>query len=135
MNSIKYRSFLDLFYLFYNHIRRSHFVKSGRYQTELIDESCYYAQLAQLTVILNEIFESILHYKCADEDIIPSIVLQKCPSKRLVPAYYEIIDKPIDLIMIKNKLDNAEYLSFDLFEEDLVLLFTNAIVSISIRLH
>ncbi len=81
-----------------------------------------------MTLILNEIFDLILHYKCLNEDITPSIVLQKCPSKRLVPAYYEIISKPIDLIMIKTKLDNGEYLSFDLFEQDLALLFKNAIV-------
>jgi hypothetical protein len=30
--------------------------------------------------------------------------------------------------MIKTKLDNGEYLSFDLFEQDLALLFKNAIV-------
>jgi len=42
--------------------------------------------------------------------------------------YYEIISKPIDLTIIRNKLDNGEYFSYDLFEQDLLLLFTNAIV-------
>jgi hypothetical protein len=42
--------------------------------------------------------------------------------------YYELILKPIDLTIIQNKLDNGEYLSYDLFEQDLLLLFKNAIV-------
>ena len=121
--------FSEIFALFYNHIRRSHFAKSGRYQSELIDDQCYYAQLAQLTLILSEIFDLLIHYKCPHADIIPSNVLKKCPSKRLVPAYYEIIREPIDLTMIRNKLDHGEYSSFDLFEDDLALLFQNAIVS------
>ncbi len=75
-----------------------------------------------------------MNYKCINGDTIPSIVspsdvLNKCPSKRLFPVYYEIITKPIDLTMIKNKLDNGEYLSFDLFEQDFSLLFKNAIVN------
>ncbi|CAF1484599.1 unnamed protein product, partial [Rotaria magnacalcarata] len=117
----------DLFYLFYNHIRRSNFMKTGRHYTELIDQTCYYAQLAQLTLILNEIFELISNHKCTNIDMTPSIVLKKCPSKRLFPAYYEIITKPIDLTMIRNKLDNGEYPSFHSFEQDLLLLFKNAI--------
>jgi hypothetical protein len=119
-----------MFYLFYNHIRRSHFVKTGQYRTELIDNTCYYAQLAQLTLVLNEIFELISHYKCQNSDVTPSQALKKCPLKRLYPAYYEIITKPIDLTLIRNKLDNGEYLSFHLFEQDLLLLFKNAIVNI-----
>jgi hypothetical protein len=71
----------------------------------------------------------IVNYKCVNEDTTPSNVIKKCPSKRLFPAYYEIITRPIDLIMIKNKLENGEYSSFDLFEQDLLLLFKNAIVS------
>ncbi|CAF4678508.1 unnamed protein product [Rotaria sp. Silwood1] len=117
----------DMFYLFYNHIRRSHFAKTGRHHYELIDQTCYYAQLAQLTLILNEIFELISYYKCINENITPSKVLKKCPSKRLFPAYYEIITKPIDLIMIRNKLDTGEYSSFQIFEQDLLVLFKNAI--------
>ena len=42
--------------------------------------------------------------------------------------YYEIISKPIDLTIIRNKLDNGEYFSYDLFEQDFLVLFTNAIV-------
>lgn len=43
--------------------------------------------------------------------------------------YYEIILKPIDLTSIRNKLDNGDYFSYHLFEQDLLLLFNNAIVS------
>ncbi|CAF0970907.1 unnamed protein product [Adineta steineri] len=117
----------EMFYLFYNHIRRSHFVKTGRHNSELIDDTCYYAQLAQLNLILNEIFDLILYHRGRTRDIIPANALKKCPSKRLYPAYYQIITKPIDLKRIRNKLDNGEYLSFELFELDLLLLFNNAI--------
>lgn len=119
-----------MFYQFYNHIRRSHFVKCGQHYHELIDDTCYYAQLAQLTLILNELFELISTYKYVNKDVNPSAVLRKCPSKRLFPAYYEIITKPIDLTMIRTKLENGEYSSFDTFENDLLLLFNNAIVNI-----
>jgi hypothetical protein len=114
--------------LFYNHIRRSHFAKIGRCSFELIDKTCYYAQLAQLTFILNEIFELLLNYKCNNSDIYPTNALKKCPLKRLFPMYYELILIPIDLTIIRNKLDSGEYLSYDLFEQDLLLLFNNAIV-------
>lgn len=82
-----------------------------------------------MTLIFNDIFDLIVHYRCANEPVTPSTILQKCPSKRLVPAYYEIITKPIDLTIIRNKLDNGEYTSFEAFEQDLVLLFQNAAVS------
>ena len=43
--------------------------------------------------------------------------------------YYELISKPIDLTLIEQKLDHGEYFSYSSFEEDLLLLFHNAIVS------
>jgi hypothetical protein len=46
--------------------------------------------------------------------------------------YYEIILKPIDLTIIRTKLDNGDYFSYQTFEEDLLLLFTNAIVGVNI---
>ncbi|UJR22985.1 hypothetical protein I4U23_026012 [Adineta vaga] len=117
----------DLLNVFYNHIRRSHFGKTGQYYLELIDKTCYYAQLAQLTLILNDMFELLLNFKCYNSDIHPSNALKKCPLKRLFPMYYEIISKPIDLSIIRNKLDNGEYFSYESFEHDFLLLFTNAI--------
>lgn len=81
-------------------------------------------------MILDEIFELVSTYRCTEKEVTPSVVLKKCPSRRLFPAYYEIITKPIDLTMIRNKLDNGEYFSFQLFEQDLLLLFKNAIVCI-----
>ena len=123
MNSI-----LDIFYLFYNHIRRSHFAKTRRYRRELIDNTCYYAQLAQLTLVLNDLFDLVSNYKSINRDVNPTRVLKTCPSKRLFPVYYDIITQPIDLTMIRIKLDNGEYSSFHLFEQDLLLLFKNAIV-------
>ncbi len=69
-----------------------------------------------------------MNYKCQNSDIYPSNALKKCPLKRLFPMYYEIILKPIDLTIIRTKLDNGDYFSYQSFEQDLLLLFTNAIV-------
>ena len=121
-------SFVDLFGFMYNHLRRSHYAKSGQCSVELINENCSYTQVAQLTYILQEMFDFLLNYKCQQSDIYPSNALKKCPLKRLFPMYYEIITKPIDLTMIHNKFDHGEYLSFHSFEQDLLLLFTNASV-------
>ena len=130
-SSLNASSFLvEIFYLFYNHIRRSHFAKTGRIHTELIDDQCSYAQLAQLALILNEMFEMLINYRCSSEVPIPANALRKCPQKRLFPAYYEIIEKPIDLALMRNRIDQGDYLSFDLFEQDFLLLVKNAIVSI-----
>lgn len=127
-------SFVELFYLFYNHVRRSHFAKTGQIRRELIDDQCYYAQLAQLALVLNEIFDLVLNYRCDNEITVPSIALKKCPSKRLYPVYYEIISRPIDLSMMRNRIDQGEYSSFESFEEDFLLLIQNAIVSRSLRI-
>jgi hypothetical protein len=122
------RVHLELLCFFVNHIRRSQFAKLAYCSTELVDDSCRYAQLAQLTYILNQLFESILTYKCHKSDVYPSNALKKCPSKHLFPIYYELIRQPIDLTRIRQKLDAGEYLSYQSFENDLVLLFVNAIV-------
>ncbi|CAF1362506.1 unnamed protein product, partial [Adineta ricciae] len=112
--SISHRDFL---YLFANHIRRSHFGKTGQYYLELVNQTCYYAQLAQLTLVLKDMFELLLNYKCHNGDVYPSNALKKCPLKRLFPMYYEIISKPIDLSIIHSKLDNGEYLTYASFEQ------------------
>ena len=96
---------------------------------ELIDPISYHAHMAQLTYVLNELFEAVLDFKCPISDVHPSTALKKCPLKRLFPMYYELISKPIDLTLIRHKLDQGEYLSYDCFEQDLLLLFNNAIVS------
>ncbi|CAF0872161.1 unnamed protein product [Didymodactylos carnosus] len=124
ISTIKHK---DMFHLFYNFIRRTHFIKSGRGYEALIDDHCFYAQLAQLTHILNDILRLLMCYKCAKDDIFPAIALKKCPSKKLYPMYYEIIKKPMDLTIIKTTLDNGEYLCFKQFESDLLLLFNNAV--------
>jgi hypothetical protein len=43
-----------------------------------------------------------------------------------LPAYAEVIKKPIDLIKIKAKIDNMEYDGIDQLNEDLKLMTTNA---------
>lgn len=75
----------------------------------------------------------LINYRCESEVPIPANALKKCPQKRLFPAYYEIIEKPIDLALMRNRIDQGDYLSFDLFEQDFLLLIKNATVSIQQR--
>ncbi|CAF1056695.1 unnamed protein product, partial [Didymodactylos carnosus] len=82
---------------------------------------------AQLTYILNDILRLLMCYKRANDDILPATALKKCPSKKLYPMYYEVIERPIDLTIIKTSLDNGEYLCYKQFEDDLLLLFNNAV--------
>lgn len=41
--------------------------------------------------------------------------------------YYNSVKQPIDLIKIQQKLKTDEYETFEQFDEDIVLLFSNAI--------
>ncbi|VDM46535.1 unnamed protein product [Toxocara canis] len=48
------------------------------------------------------------------------------PSKHEYPQYYDVIEKPIDMTMIKEKVDEDQYISSDDFMADIALLFSNA---------
>ena len=122
-------STLDLTRLFFTHLRRSHFARTGRCRTELIDDRSTFAQLAQFSYLLNELFGVLLNFKCPSSDICPSNALKKCPDKESFPLYYEMIVEPIDLSIIQRKLRAFNYRRFETFEADLLLLFRNAIVS------
>ncbi|VDO49938.1 unnamed protein product [Onchocerca flexuosa] len=48
------------------------------------------------------------------------------PSKKDYPEYYDYIEKPIDLTMIKHKIDTDQYISSNDFMKDMDLLIHNA---------
>lgn len=51
---------------------------------------------------------------------------QLLPSKKKYPKYYEIIENPIDLRTVAQKIQNGEYMSLGDMEKDLLLLTKNA---------
>ena len=56
-----------------------------------------------------------------------SVLFMKKPSKRDYPDYYEIIEKPIGFLNIRAKIEKGAYSkNFDLFREDMMLIFSNA---------
>ncbi|KAI0987287.1 hypothetical protein GJ496_008847 [Pomphorhynchus laevis] len=50
-----------------------------------------------------------------------------CPDKDVIPMYYDLVSKPIDLCKIREKARQYAYISFSDFEDDLNLLFDNVI--------
>lgn len=52
------------------------------------------------------------------------------PSRRELPDYYEVIDRPMDLNRIKKKIKEGRYLSLDEMSEDIELICSNAQVII-----
>lgn len=50
----------------------------------------------------------------------------RLPTKRTNLDYYEAIKQPIDLIKIQQRLKTDEYETFQQFDDDILLLFTNA---------
>lgn len=48
------------------------------------------------------------------------------PSRRELPDYYEVIDRPMDLNRIKKKIKDCRYSLFSEMSEDVELLCSNA---------
>lgn len=66
---------------------------------------------------------------CRDGRKLASIFMQ-LPSRRLLPDYYEVIQRPMDLNRIKKKIQDNRYYSLADMSEDVVLVCTNAQVLI-----
>ena len=48
------------------------------------------------------------------------------PTKRILPDYYELITKPMDLKKVKDRIRQHRYRNLDDLERDVVLMFQNA---------
>ncbi|OWB55248.1 hypothetical protein B5S28_g1116 [[Candida] boidinii] len=77
------------------------------------------------------IFETVLNllYDLKDEDEPERDIATeflKLPSKKLYPDYYELIESPISINEIKNKVTGKKYLSNDDFLKDFKLMSSNA---------
>ena len=56
----------------------------------------------------------------------PASLFIRLPSKKALPDYYEIIKQPMDFVRIRSKLKSNSYKSFDNFDKDVHLMFSNA---------
>ncbi|OWB66106.1 hypothetical protein B5S33_g3801 [[Candida] boidinii] len=79
----------------------------------------------------SNIFETVLNllYDLKDEDEPDRGIATeflKLPSKKLYPDYYELIESPISINEIKNKVAGKKYISIDDFLKDFALMSSNA---------
>ncbi|WAR00391.1 ASH1L-like protein [Mya arenaria] len=60
-----------------------------------------------------------------DENVLAIPDLYHLPARKKHPWYYQVIQEPIDLTMIENRILSGEYTSLDDFEKDVMKLFNN----------
>ncbi|KAI1724874.1 bromodomain-containing protein [Ditylenchus destructor] len=79
----------------------------------------------KLTEMLQKLYQTLVTYRTSDgrELAYPFIQL---PSRRELPDYYEVIEKPMDLNRIKKKIKDGRYNSLDDMTEDVRLMCSNA---------
>ena len=67
---------------------------------------------------------ALLDELAAHEDSTPFLI---AVDERIVPDYYQVIERPVAVATMREKLANGEYLSKDAFMEDLRLMEANAV--------
>uniref|UniRef100_A0A182VWH7 Histone-lysine N-methyltransferase n=1 Tax=Anopheles minimus TaxID=112268 RepID=A0A182VWH7_9DIPT len=80
---------------------------------------------ARIAVALKDICTEIATLK--DDKGMPYIGKLQLPSKKKTPLYYERIPKPIDLVQIETNIEQGAYRMPKIFEEDLLIMLSNAI--------
>ncbi|XP_061503996.1 histone-lysine N-methyltransferase ash1 isoform X1 [Anopheles gambiae] len=80
---------------------------------------------ARIAVALKDICTEIATLK--DDKGVPFITKLQLPSKKKTPLYYERIPKPIDLAQIETNIEQGVYRMPKVFEEDLLIMLSNAI--------
>ncbi|XP_053619347.1 protein polybromo-1 isoform X3 [Plodia interpunctella] len=73
---------------------------------------------------LHYISKQLLEFTCADGRQ-PMLLFMEKPSKKLYPEYYNVIDKPIDMITIESNIKNDRYTSLEEMTSDFRLMFSN----------
>ncbi|KAL5005481.1 hypothetical protein ScPMuIL_018937 [Solemya velum] len=82
------------------------------------------AEIARLAQVLKDIFSAVLAYKDEDGNVLSSPLLS-LPSKKKHPDYYEIIEDPIDLNSIEQRILSGFYKDLDSFDADFMKLYHN----------
>ncbi|CAG4978753.1 unnamed protein product [Colias eurytheme] len=73
---------------------------------------------------LHYISKQLVEFTCSDGRQ-PMLLFMEKPSKKLYPEYYNVIDRPIDMLMIEANIKNDRYLSIDEMVSDFRLMFSN----------
>merc|ERR1719461_2518293 len=62
----------------------------------------------------------------ADTNRMLNVVFQLLPSRKRYPEYYEVIQEPMDLKIVAEKIQRNQYKEIAEMEKDLQLIFSNA---------
>ncbi|XP_041985190.1 protein polybromo-1 isoform X2 [Aricia agestis] len=73
---------------------------------------------------LHHVAKQLLEFTCSDGRQ-PMLLFMEKPSKKLYPGYYNVIDRPIDMIAIENNIKNDRYSSLEEMVADFKLMFSN----------
>ncbi|CAH8496888.1 unnamed protein product [Schistosoma intercalatum] len=74
---------------------------------------------------LQNLYKTVYYFR-ANDGHYPRDTFVSLPSRDVHPDYYQVISNPIDLTMIKHKMDEGKYSSHDEMVLDLQLMFNNA---------
>ena len=77
------------------------------------------------TALMLNVVESVMKYKDSD-GIELAQPFWKLPSKKKLPEYYKVIESPMDIARIRDKVEQAEYPTLAAFERDFTLVWENA---------
>ncbi|XP_026728948.1 protein polybromo-1-like isoform X1 [Trichoplusia ni] len=73
---------------------------------------------------LHYVSKQLVEFTCSDGRQ-PMLLFMEKPSKKLYPEYYNVIEKPIDMITIETNIKNDRYNSIDEMVSDFRLMFSN----------
>ncbi|VDD94764.1 unnamed protein product [Enterobius vermicularis] len=79
----------------------------------------------ELTSTLNKLYESLLAYKTSNGHAVAA-AFEQLPTRRELPDYYEVIEKPMDFNKMKRKIKDGRYSNVQEMGNDLKLLCENA---------
>uniref|UniRef100_A0A2K6WAG2 Uncharacterized protein n=1 Tax=Onchocerca volvulus TaxID=6282 RepID=A0A2K6WAG2_ONCVO len=79
----------------------------------------------EITSFLNKLYEALIKYKTSSGKELAA-AFEQLPSRRELPDYYEIIEKPMDLNKVKRKIKDGKYHSVQDMGIDIRLLCANA---------
>uniref|UniRef100_A0A915AW47 Helicase C-terminal domain-containing protein n=1 Tax=Parascaris univalens TaxID=6257 RepID=A0A915AW47_PARUN len=79
----------------------------------------------ELTALLNKLYEALITYKKSSGHEVAT-AFEQLPSRRELPDYYEVIERPMDLNKMKKKIKEGRYSSVHDMGKDLKLLCANA---------
>ncbi|CAK1541028.1 unnamed protein product [Leptosia nina] len=73
---------------------------------------------------LHFISKQLVEFSCSDGRQ-PMLAFMEKPSKKLYPEYYDVIDRPIDMLTIEANIKNDRYTTIDEMVADFRLMFSN----------